>query len=117
MPGQKVTAAGTIGKVQSLCEVESVQEHIGTFECYDIVFENGNCISVADNHYFLLDSDSWGSVQELTPGLKLQSLNGPIAIKSVVKRAMPFVGKVYNLKVKDGDCYLVGKNGIIVRDY
>jgi len=117
MPGQKVTAAGTIGKVQSLCEVESVQEHIGTFECYDIVFESGNCISVADNHYFLLDSNSWGSVQELTPGLNLQSLNGPIAIKSVIKRAMPLVGKVYNLKIKDSDRYFVGKDGIIVRDY
>jgi hypothetical protein len=117
MPGQKVNAAGTLGIVQSLREVESVQEHIGTFECYDIVFENGNGISVADNHYFLLDSGSWGSVKELAPGLKLQSLNGPIAIKSVVKRAMPLVGKVCNLKIKDGDRYLVGQNGIIVRDY
>jgi len=115
--GQKITAAGTLGKAKSLGEVESVQEHEGTFKCYDIAFENGNCISVADNHYFLLESDLWVSVHELTRGSRLQSFNGPIAIESVVKRATPLVGKVYNLKVKDGDCYLVGQNGIIVRDY
>jgi hypothetical protein len=117
MPGQKITAAGTLGKAKSLGEVESVQEHEGTFKCYDIAFENGNCISVADNHYFLLDSDLWVSVHELTRGSRLQSFNGPIAIESVVKRTTPLVGKVYNLKIKDSDRYFVGNDGVIVRDY
>ena len=117
IPAQKATAAGTLGKVQSLCVIESVQEHEGTFKSYDIILETGNTISVADNHYFLLDSGSWGSAQELKPGLKLQSLNGPVAIKCVVKRATPLVGKVYNLKIKDSDRYFVGKDGIIARDY
>jgi len=117
MPGQKITAAGTLGKAKSLGEVESVQEHEGTFKCYDIALENGNCVSVADNHYFLLDSDLWVSVHELTRGSRLQSFNGPIAIESVVKRATPLVGKVYNLKIKDSDRYFVGNDGVIVRDY
>jgi hypothetical protein len=119
----KVTAGQTVGKLdclaetESLKQIESVQEHEGTFKCYDIAFENGNCISVADNHYFLLDSDLWVSVQELTCGSRLQSFNGPIAIESVVKRAIPLVGKVYNLKIKYSDRYFVGNDGVIVRDY
>jgi hypothetical protein len=98
-------------------QIECIEEHKGAFECYDIMLENGNFISVADNHYFLLDSDRWVSVHELTHGLRLQSLNGPIAIKCVVKRAMPLVGKVYNLKIKDSDQYFVGEDGVVVRDY
>ncbi len=98
-------------------EIEKVEEHQGVFDCYDIILENAESISVADNHFFLLDSDQWVSVQELTRCLRLQSLNGPVAIKSVVKRAMPLVGKVYNLKVKASDRYFVGKDGVIVRDY
>jgi hypothetical protein len=54
---------------------------------------------------------------KLRSGLKLKSLNGPIGIKYVAKRTMPFVGKVYNLKVKSSDQYLVGEDGIVVRDY
>jgi hypothetical protein len=98
-------------------EIEKVEEHIGAFDCYDIILESGEGISVADNHFFLLDSNRWASVQELTRGSKLQSFNGPIAIRSVVKRATPLAGKVYNLKIKSSDRYFVGKNGIIVRDY
>jgi hypothetical protein len=30
---------------------------------------------------------------------------------------MLFVGKVYNLKVKDGDRYFVGEDGVVVRDW
>jgi hypothetical protein len=56
-------------------------------------------------------------VQELASGSKLVSLEGPITVKSVTKRATPCIGKVYNLKVKDGDQYLVGKDGVIVRDW
>ena len=32
-------------------------------------------------------------------------------------RAVPFVGKVYNLKVKSSDRNIVGKDGVMVRDY
>jgi hypothetical protein len=116
-PNQSVGRLYTITPISSSREIEKVEEHQGSFICYDIILENGECISVADNHFFLLDSGYWVSVQELTRGLRLQSLNGPIAIKCVVKRAMPFVGKVYNLKIKDSDRYFVGNDGVIVRDH
>jgi hypothetical protein len=116
-PSQDVGRFYNITTISSSKEIEKVEEHQGAFICYDIILENAECISVADNHFFLLDSGYWVSVQELTRGLRLQSLNGPIAIKSVVKRAMPIVGKVYNLKIKSSDRYFVGKDGVIVRDY
>ena len=65
----------------------------------------------------MLDSGRWLAAQNLRSGLKLKSLNGSIVIKSVVKRAMPYVGKVYNLKVKDSEQYLVGEDGVVVRDW
>jgi len=101
-------------------EIERVVEHDeseGLWECYDVVLESGNCISVADLHFFLLDSGRYAPVQELARGSRLVSLEGPITVRCVVKRAMPCVGKVYNLKVKDGEKYLVGKDGIVVRDW
>ncbi len=117
----KVVAEQTAGKLDCLVapvkEIETVQEHKGIYECRDIVLENGNCISVVDAHRFLLDSGQWVAAQNLRSGLRLQSLNGPIAIKCVVKRAMPLVGKVYNLKIKSSDRYFVGSDGVIVRDY
>ncbi len=101
-------------------EIESIIEHDeteGSWQQYDIVLENGNCISVAEVHFFLLDSGRWASVQELTSNSKLVSLEGPVAVDRVVKRALPCVGKVYNLKVKNSERYLVGKDGIVVRDW
>ncbi len=101
-------------------EIEGVVEHNeseGPWQRYDVMLESGNRISVADSHYFLLDSGRWASVQELASGSKLASLDGPITVKSVTKRATPCIGKVYNLKVKDGEQYLVGKDGVIVRDW
>jgi len=32
-------------------------------------------------------------------------------------RPTPFIGKVYNLKGKSSDHYMVGKDGVIARDY
>jgi len=117
LPSQRASIFGNIlPKIYSR-QIECIEEHQGAFECYDIMLETGNSISVADNHYFLIDSDRWVSVHELTRGLRLQSLNGPIAIKCVVKRATPLVGKVYNLKIKNSDRYFVGNDGVIVRDY
>ena len=116
----KVTAGRTVGKVGCLAtavQIEKLQEHQGTFECRDITLENGSRISVVAAHCFMLDSGRWLAAQDLRSGLKLKSLNGSVAIRSVVKRAVPFVGKVYNLKVKDSEQYLVGEDGVVVRDW
>ncbi|MHC4330574.1 MAG: prepilin-type N-terminal cleavage/methylation domain-containing protein [Planctomycetota bacterium] len=107
---------------QTVClrQIEGIDVHDeseGMWTRYDVVLETGNCITVADSHYFLLDSGRWALVQELTSGSRLVSLEGPITVKSVVRRAMPCVGKVYNLKVRNGERYLVGKDGVIVRDW
>ncbi|MBA7475927.1 hypothetical protein ES707_11302 [subsurface metagenome] len=116
----KVTAGQTVGRVNCIAiaeRIEKVEEHEGVFECRDITLENGNRISVVAAHCFMLDSGRWVAAQNLQSGMKLKSLNGTVAIKSVVKRAMPFVGKVYNLKVKDSEQYLVGEDGVVVRDW
>jgi hypothetical protein len=65
----------------------------------------------------MLDCGQWVAAQNLKSGLKLKSLNGPIGIRSVIEKAAPFVGKVYNLKIKSSDRYLVGEDGVVVRDY
>ncbi len=97
--------------------LEKLEEHEGSFECRDITLENGNSISVVDAHCFKLDSGQWVAAQNLESGMKLKSLNGTVTIKSVVTRSMPFVGKVYNLKVSGSDQYMVGKDGVVVRDF
>jgi hypothetical protein len=114
----KVTAGQTVGK--QFCgssSLEQVQEHEGTFECRDIVLDSGNTIVVVDAHCFMLDSGRWIAAQNLTSGLRLKTLTGTVGIKSVTKRAVPYTGKVYNLKVKSSDQYMVGKDVVIVRDY
>jgi parallel beta-helix repeat protein len=98
-------------------QIETVEEHEGTFECRDIVLESGNRISVVDAHCFMLDSGQWIAAQDLRSGLRLKTLSGTVGIKSVATRAAPFVGKVYNLKVTGVDRYLVSEDGVIVRDY
>ncbi len=117
----KVVAGQMVGKVTCLADttmqIEKLQEHEGTYECYDILFESGNCISVAECHYFLTESGRWIALQNLKAGEKLQTLEGSVEISSVTKRPMPYVGKIYNVKVKGSDRYLVGKDAIIVRDY
>ncbi len=115
----KVTAGQTVGKVSCLATAsfEKLEEHQGSFECRDITLENGNRISVVDAHRFMLDSGQWVAAQNLESGMNLKSLNGTVAIKSVVTRTMPFVGKVYNLKVSGSEKYMVGKDGVVVRDF
>ena len=117
----EVAPGQTVGKLhcaaQTACSIEKVEEHEGAFVCRDIVLENGNRISVVEAHCFLLDSGQWVAAQDLRSGLKLKSLNGTVGIKSVTTRAMPFVGKVYNLKIAESDQYAVGKDGLIVRDW
>ena len=100
-----------------LGKVKELQEHEGIFECYDVLLESGNRIGVAERHYFLTESGNWAAVQNLKTGTKLRTPKGSIAIVSVTKRPIPYVGKVYNLKVEGSDRYLVGKDAVIVRDY
>ena len=97
--------------------LEKLEEHEGSFECRDITLENGNSISVVCAHCFMDDSGQWVAAQNLESGMKLKSLNGTVTIKSVVTRTMPFVGKVYNLKVSGSEKYNVGKDGVVVRDF
>ena len=39
-------------------QIEAIEVHdeSDSWDRYDIVFENGNTLTVADSHYFLLDS-------------------------------------------------------------
>jgi len=97
--------------------VEKLEEHQGSWVCRDITLESGNSISVVDAHCFMLDSGKWVAAQNLKSGMNLKTMNGTVAIKSVVTRAMPFVGKVYNLKISNSDQYMVGKDGVVVRDF
>ena len=110
-------AAGQMVNPIACTTIEQVQEHDGAFECRDIVLENGNHISVVDSHRFMLDTGLWCAAQNLRSGFKLKTLNGTVRIKSVTVRAMPYVGKVYNLKVNSSDQYMVGDDAVIVRDW
>jgi hypothetical protein len=107
--------------VPSLKAIEGIEEHpadqFGPGDCYDIVLESGNSITVVYSHFLLTDAGQWVDVRDLTSGSKLMSINGPISITSVVKRAMPFVGTSYNLKIKGAERYFVGKDGIVARDW
>jgi hypothetical protein len=113
----KVTQGQVNCEVKNLGKVRELQEHNGTFSCYDVLLENGNCIGVAENHYFLLESGKWMSLKELKAGIKLKTSKGSIGIVGITKRPTPYVGKVYNIKVEGSDRYLVGKDAVIVRDY
>jgi hypothetical protein len=103
--------------IDCLEQIETIEEHEGTFECRDILLESGNHISVVDAHCFMLDSGQWIAAQDLRSGFQLKTLNSTVGIKSVTLRSVPFTGKVYNLKIKGADKYLIGKERIIVRDY
>lgn len=113
----KVAAGQMIGKVCCLGQIEKLEEHEGRWEYRDITLESGNSISVVDAHRFMLESGRWIAAQNLERGMKLKSLNGAVAIKSVVTRMMPRVGKVYNIKISSSDQYMVGQDGVVVRDY
>lgn len=112
----KVAAGQTISAL-AVTSVEKLEEHEGTYECRDIVLESGNCISVVESHLFMLDSGQWVKAPQLISGMTLKTQNGTIGIKSVTTRAMPFVGKVYNVKVNNSHQYMVGEDAVIVRDY
>jgi prepilin-type N-terminal cleavage/methylation domain-containing protein len=113
--GQKVGKLDSAGSASSL--IEGINKHgEGLNDCYEMVLESGNSIIIVHSHYFLTVSGKWMAIEELTSGMKLQSLKGPITITSVVKRTMPFTGKSYNLIVKGAEQYLVGKDGVVALD-
>ena len=117
IPGQKVGTPGLAPTIVCLNTIEKVEEHDGIHECRDIMLENGNSISVIDNHRFMLNSEQWISASSLKSGHRLKTINGTVTVKSVEVRPIPYTGKVYNLKVKNGERYLVGKDGVVVRDW
>jgi hypothetical protein len=100
-----------------LTSVEKLEEHTGTYECRDIVLASGNSISVVESHLFMLESGKWVPAQKLSSGMTLKTMNGTVDIKSVTVRALPYTGKVYNVKVANSDQYMVGEDAVIVRDY
>jgi hypothetical protein len=113
--GRAVTALSS--SLPYLGELQTVQTHKGSFTCYDVCFGTGHRISVAENHYFLTESGRWISLHDLKAGTRLKTTRGSIRVLSVTKRPLPYVGKVYNLKVASSDRYLVGRDAVIVRDY
>jgi hypothetical protein len=115
LPGQKLGKSVLRCSQFAEVQVESIDEHEGTFGYYDIVLESGNRISVVGSHLLLLDSGQWTHAEHLRPGLKLKSAKGSVSIINIATRS--YIGKVYNLKIKGSDRYSVGKDGITVRDY
>jgi prepilin-type N-terminal cleavage/methylation domain-containing protein len=106
MPISQVTAGQT---------VEKLEEHVGSFDCRDIEFTNGNKISVVALHYFMLDSGIWVKSIDLRSGMTLRTQSGNVVIKSVATRS--YTGTVYNVKVKNSEQYLVGQDSVVVRDW
>ena len=88
VPISKVAAGRTVGKVRCLGQIEKLEEHEGRWEYREITLESGNRISVVDAHRFMLASGQWAPAQNLQSGMKLKSLNGAVAIKSVATRMM-----------------------------
>jgi len=117
VPISTVALGQSICGINSLSKIQEVQEHNGTFACYDVLLESGNCLSVAENHYFLAESGRWISLQNLKTGTRLKTAKGTVGITNITKRPKPYIGNVYNLKVNGSDRYLVGKDAIVVRDY
>ncbi len=115
--GGRDPAAARLLEAAGTQVVADIQEHEGAFECRDILLENGNSVSVVDSHCFMLHSGQWAAAQDLRAGMILRSLHGLVPVASVTKRRTPFAGKVYNLKIENGDRYFVGEDGLVVRDF
>ncbi|MBN1358941.1 MAG: right-handed parallel beta-helix repeat-containing protein [Sedimentisphaerales bacterium] len=103
--------------LSALGTVDHLREHEGSFPCYDVYLETGNRLSVASCHYFMTEAGQWIALQDLRAGTRLRTASGSVTVTAVYRRAKPYVGKVYNLKIKDSDHYLVGKDALIARDY
>ena len=72
---------------------------------------------MAERHYFLTESGKWLAVQDIRRGTRLQTAAGSIAIVEVARRPVPYIGRVYNLKVEGSDRYMVGRDAVVVRDH
>ncbi|MDP7014540.1 MAG: hypothetical protein QGG36_01940 [Pirellulaceae bacterium] len=116
-PISKVAPGWTAGKSRSLGQIEALEEHEGRWQYRQITLESGNSISVVDAHRFMIESGQWVAAPSLQSGMRLKSLDGAVAIKSVEIRTMSRIGKVYNMKISGSDQYLVGQDGVVVRDY
>jgi len=112
LPISQVAAGQTLANNAS---VEKLNQHVGSFECRDIEFTNGNKISVAELHYFMLDSGLWVRSIDLRSGMTLKTQSGNVTVKSVSVRT--YVGTVYNVKVANSEQYQVGTDGVVVRDW
>jgi prepilin-type N-terminal cleavage/methylation domain-containing protein len=108
----QVTAGQTLANNAA---VEKLEAHTGSFECRDIELTNGNKISVAELHYFMLDSGIWVRSIDLRSGMTLKTQSGNVTVKSVSVRT--YVGTVYNVKVANSEQYQVGTDGVVVRDW
>ena len=111
MAGKADSAMSTPGTIKGL-EVHGE----GINPCYEMTLESGNSIIIVHSHYFMTDSGEWKKIEELSAGMRLQTMDGTIAIKSVVKKAMPFLGKSYNLILDGSEQYYVGKDGVVALD-
>jgi parallel beta-helix repeat protein len=114
---ESISTAVIGNSVGGIGTIEKVQEHEGVFTLYDIILESGNCITVAENHYFLTESGEWTSLHDLKAGARLKTFQGSIGIRSITKQPLPYTGKVYNLEIQGSDQYMVGDDAIIARDY
>ena len=124
VPISKVAQGRSMNVIDCIKTVEEVQEHQGTFILYDVLLDSGKSITVAENHYFMAESGRWVCLQDLITNrilpsgkARLKTSKGSVGIESINKRPMPYVGKVYNLKIHGSDRYLIGEDAIIVRDY
>ncbi|MBN2591738.1 MAG: hypothetical protein JXA96_17865 [Sedimentisphaerales bacterium] len=117
----KVVAGQMVGKADCAMSIsgsiKGLEEHgAGMNPCYEMTLESGNTITIVHSHYFKTVSDEWKKIEELSAGMQLQTMNGPIAIKSVIKKEKPFFGKSYNLMLDGSEQYFVGKDGVVALD-
>jgi prepilin-type N-terminal cleavage/methylation domain-containing protein len=117
----KVIAGQKIGKadcaMSTSVSIKGLEEHgAGMNPCYVMTLESGNSITIVHSHYFMTVSGEWKKIEELSAGMQLQTMNGQITIKSVEKKAMPFVGGSYNLILNGSEQYFVGQDGVVALD-
>ena len=117
----KVIAGQKIGKADCAMSIsgsiKGLEEHgAGIIPCYEMTLESGNSITIVHSHYFKTISGEWKKIEELSAGMQLQTMNGPIAIKSVIKKEKPFLGASYNLMLDGSEQYFVGKDGVAALD-
>jgi hypothetical protein len=99
-------------------QIETVDAHEGVFaDSRYVVLETGETIHVIGSHRFLLDAGTWAAVQKLEPGSALRTMGGSVRVAAVLELTEPYIGTVYNLKIKNADQYLIGRAGVVVRDY